>query len=339
MEAACQNYLLSCSAAGALTSPEGCASDEEDDASQVSEKHEVPQISSAGAEESREPTFSASQSHELSRTEVEKTSAKATTAINLSPFNINIRPQEVNAPQNMELKPLFNSETLKVDDPEKTLSIVLNQDDNAGNQSTSEVKHNKGVFSGEVAGDFFHQSASNYPILGPNADSLPKVLPPANTPSAWSLTSSNARDDASKPSDGRFLSFPSDEVGNLDKHIRSAEDVQQHPTDLKEKPSVNFTSPGQTVLTAQRNRNSQPAYVGFQVPLGNSFASGKPVRSDFKKELNAASSTTAVTHIAQNASKQFGNVSYIVTYLNRDEFCQYAVICWFSDSGTIYSFI
>ncbi|KAL8484342.1 hypothetical protein ACS0TY_026863 [Phlomoides rotata] len=311
------------SAAGALASPEGCASAEEDDASaeeddasQVSVKHELPQISSAGAEESKDPTIPTSQSHELSRIEVEKTSAKATTTNDLSPFNIDIRPREENAPENMGQKPLFDSETLKVDDPEKVRSIVLNQDDNAGNQSISEVKHNKGVLSGKVAGDIFHQSASNYPMLKPNVDSLPKVLPPTNTRSAWSFTRSNARDDTSKTSDGRVLSLPSDEVGNLDKHIRSAEGVQQHPTDLKEKPSVNFTSPGQTVLTAQRNRNSQPAYVGSQVPLGNSFASGKPVRPDFKKELNAASSTTSVTHIAQNAPKQFGNVEEMAKKLD-----------------------
>lgn len=201
----------------------------------------------------------------------------------------------------MGQKPLVISGTLKLDDQEKALSIVLNQDDNAGHQSTAEVKHNKGVLSGKAA-------------LGPNVDSLPKVLPPAT--SAWSLTRSNAREDASKISDGMFSSLPYDEVGNLDKHARSTGGVQQHPTDLKDKPSISFTIPGQTVSTTQRNRNSQPAYVGYQVPLGSSFASGKPVQSDYKKELNVASSTTSLTH---SASKQFGNVLF--TYLNRDGFC------------------
>lgn len=316
MEATCQSYLLFCSTAGALVSPEGCASGEEDDASQVSMKRELSLISSAGGEESREPNFSTSQSDELSRIEVERTSAKATMTNDLSTsFNVENRPQEQTATENMGQRPVGNSQTLKVDDPEKAFSIVLNQSNNAENQSISEVKHSKALFSGKVVGDVSRQSISNYPLSGSNVEPLREVLPPTNTPSVWSSTRSHARVDASKTSDGRFLSLSSDGVDNSDKHaLRSAGDVLQYPTDLKEKPSVTFTSFGQTALTAQGNRNSLPAYPGSQVPLGNSFASGKSFKPEFKKELNAASSPTSLTHFAQNASKQFGNVTFYTSY-------------------------
>ncbi|KAI3461921.1 hypothetical protein Pfo_018584 [Paulownia fortunei] len=305
------------SAAGALASPESCASDEDDDASQVSVKHDL--ISSASGEESREPTFSMSESHELSRFEVEKTDAKATITNDLSPSSyVDVGSREQTATENRGQKPLVNSQTVKVDEPEKAPSIMLNQDSNTENQSICEVKHSTGFFSGKVVGDFSHQSMSKDPLSCSNVGPLRKV-PPTNSPSVWSLTRSNARVDASKTSDGRFLLLPSDEVENSDKHaLQSAGRVLRHPTDIKEKaePSVTFTSFGQTASTAQGHRNSLPAYPGSQMPLGESVASGKSFQSESKKELNSAFSSTGLPYSVQNASKQFGNVEEMAKKLD-----------------------
>lgn len=291
------------SAAGALTSAERCASSEEDDASQEPMKHELPLISSAGGDESRKLTSSTSQSRELSRIEVEKTSATVTAANMLSPStNLVIRPQE----QTTVVK--MGSQTLKVDDPEKSLPMVLNAHSNAESLSTSEVVTSKAFFSGKVVGDASHQSVSNYPPLGSNVEPLHKVLPSTTTPSAWNLSQSIARVDASK--------IP-DKVDNSDKStIRSAGSILKNSTDLKEKTSVTFTSFGQTSLNAQGNRNSISAYPGSQVPSGNSFASGKAFQSESKKELSAPPSPPSLTHFMQNASKQFGNVEEMAKKLD-----------------------
>ncbi|KAH6765370.1 hypothetical protein C2S52_000196 [Perilla frutescens var. hirtella] len=287
------------SAAGALTSAERCASSEEDDASEEPIKHEIPLISSAGGEESRKLTTSlTAQSCELSGIEVEKTSAKVTTANNLSPpTNLVIRPKEQTTVEKM------GSQTVKVDDPKKSLTAVLNAHSNAEHPSMSELVTSKAFFSGKVVGDVSCQSVSNYPPLGSNVEPLHKVLPSTTTPSE-----SIARVDASK--------IP-DKVDNSDKNtLRSAGSILKPSTDLKEKSSVSFTSFGQTALSAQGNRNSLLEYPNSQMPSGSSFASGKAFQSESKKELNAPPSPPLLTHFMQNVSKQFGNVEEMAKKLD-----------------------
>ncbi|KAK4408611.1 Nuclear pore complex protein [Sesamum angolense] len=301
------------SARGALASSEVCASDEEEDDSQASTNHKLSVISSAGGEESRAPTSSPSESHEFSRVAIEKTGAKATITNELSPsFHLDGRSQKQTYTENTGQKPLTNSQMLKVkdDEPEKALSTKQNQDSNPEYQSIPEVKRSTGFFSAEVVGDPSQQLMNNYPISGRNVEPIGKV-PSTSSPSGWSLTRSNARIDSSKPSTGKFLSFPSGEIGNSDKPaLQSGGGVERRPTDLKEKakPSVSFTSFGQTDLSAQGNRNSLPGSPGTQVPLTESVASGKSFPSEFRKELSAAPSPAGLPYSAQKASKQFGNV-------------------------------
>ncbi|KAK6145015.1 hypothetical protein DH2020_021835 [Rehmannia glutinosa] len=217
----------------------------------------------------------------------------------------------------MGQNPLVNSQAVKVDEPEKSLSIVLNQDSNAENQS-SEVKHSTGFFSGKVVSDFSRQPITKDPLSGCSVEPSSKV-PPTNSPSLWSLTRSSARVDASKTSDGRFSSLPSDAVDDSEKHaLQSGGHVLRHSTDIKEKakPSIFSTSFGQTASTAQGHRNSVPAYPGSQLPLGESVASGKSFQSEFKKEFNSASSPTGLPYSLQNASKQFGNVEEMAKKLD-----------------------
>ncbi|KAL0369970.1 UNVERIFIED_CONTAM: hypothetical protein Sangu_0315100 [Sesamum angustifolium] len=208
---------------------------------------------------------------------------------------------------------------VKVDEPEKALSTKHNQDSNPEYQSIPEVKRSTGFFSAEVVGDPSQQLMNNYPISGRNVDPIGKV-PSTSSPSGWSLTRSNARVDSSKPSTGKFLSFPSGDIGNSDKPaLQSGGGVERRPTDLKEKdrPSVSFTSFGQTDLSAQGNRNSLPGSPGTQVPLTESVASGKSFPSEFRKELGAAPSPAGLPYSAQKASKQFGNVEEMARKLDK----------------------
>ncbi|XP_020552303.1 nuclear pore complex protein NUP214 isoform X2 [Sesamum indicum] len=309
------------SARGALASSEVCADEEEDD-SQASTNHQLSVISSAGGEESRVPTSLPSESHEFSRVAIGKTGAKATITNELSPsFHLDGRSQEQTYTENTGQKPLTNSQMVKVkvDEPEKALSTKQNQDSNPEYQSISEVKRSTGFFTAEVVGDSFQQSMSNYSISGRNVEPLGKV-PPTSSPSGWSLTRSNARVDSSKPSTGKFLSFPSGEIGNSDKPaLQSGGGVERRATDLKEKakPSVSFTSFGQTDSSAQGNRNSLPGSPGSQASLTESVASGKSFPSEFKKELSAAPSPAGFPYSAQKVSKQFGNVEEMARKLDK----------------------
>ncbi|KAL9140612.1 hypothetical protein ABFS82_14G048600 [Erythranthe guttata] len=301
------------SATGALESPEGCASDEEENASQVSVKHELSQISSTVGEKSRDPTFSASESHEPGKVEVEKTGAKATVTNNLSPFHVDMRSQGHTATGNWGHKPLVESQTVKGDEPEKALLAVPNQDINAGNQSAR-----TGLFSGKVVGDISNQVRSNPLLSSSNVEQLGKA-PPASSPSMWSSAGSNARVDASKTSDGKSLSLFSGKVDNSDKiPLQYARVALRDPADLKEKarPSTTFISSGQTTSTSQGNKNLLSAYPGLQVPPMESVVSGKSFMSEFKKELNAASTPTGLPYSVQNSSKQFGNVEEMAKKLD-----------------------
>lgn len=306
LEAKYPNYLFFCSAAGALESPEGCAFDEEENASQMTVKHDLSRMSSAGDEENREPTRLTSVSHELSRNEVEKTVAKATITNNLSPsFHVDITSQGHTVTGNSGHKTIVKPQTVKVDEPEKAPPIVPNQELAAGNQPAR-----SGFFSGKGVGDFSSQSISNSARSVANVEPLGKV-PPTNSPSMWSSARSDARVDASKTSDGRPFQLLSDKVDSSDKNpLQSAGVVLRHAADLKDKakPSVSFNSSGQTAWTAQGNNNSLAAYPGSQMPLVESIASGKSFQSEFKKEFSAASSPSGEPYSLQNASKQFGNV-------------------------------
>ncbi|KAK4441074.1 Nuclear pore complex protein [Sesamum alatum] len=283
------------SAGRALLSSEVCASDEEEVDSQASKNHQLSVISSAGGEESRVPTSSPSESHEFSGVAIAKTGAKATITNDLSPsFHLDGRSREQTNTENTGHKPLTNSQMVKVevDEPGKSLSVKQNQDSNPEDQSISEVKRSTGFFSAEVVGDLSQQSMSNYPISGRNVEPFGKV-PSTSSPSGWSLTRSSARVDSSNPSSGKCLSFPPGEIGNPDKPaLQSGGGVERRPTDPKEKakPSVSFTSFGQTDSSAQGNRNTLPGIRGSQVPLTESVASGKIFPSEFNKELSAARS-------------------------------------------------
>ncbi|XP_042040012.1 nuclear pore complex protein NUP214-like isoform X1 [Salvia splendens] len=254
------------SAVDALSSTGGCASSEEDDASQESVKHKLPLVSSADGEESREITSSTFQSHELSGTEVKKSIA----ANSLSPSTeLDIRTQEQRTVENV------GSQTLKVDDPKKVLPVALNEHSDTEHQSTSEVVPNKGFFSGNIVNDVSSQSASNYTSFGSNVEPLHKLQPSTATPSTWQLPGSNANVDASE--------IP-DKVDNSDKStLQSA----KNSTDLKEKSSVTFTSFGQALLSAQGTRNILPAYPSSQLSTGSLFPSGKGFQSEYKKEASA----------------------------------------------------
>ncbi|KAL0436775.1 UNVERIFIED_CONTAM: Nuclear pore complex protein [Sesamum radiatum] len=310
------------SAQGALASSEVCAFDEEEDDPQASMNHQPSVIASAGGEESRAPTSLPSESHEFSRVAIEKTGAKATITNELSPsFHLEGRSREQTYTENTGQKPLTNSQIVqvKVEEPEKALSTKQNQDSNPKYQSISEVKCSTGFSSAEIVGDPSQQSMSNYPISGRNVEPLGKV-PTTSSPSGWSLTRSNARVDSSKPSTGKFLSFPSGEIGNSDKPaLLSGGGVERRPIDLKEKakPSVSFNSFGQTDSSAQGNRSSLPGSPGSRVPLTESVASGKSFPSEFKKELSAAPSPAGLPCSAQKASKQFGNVEEMARKLDK----------------------
>ncbi|KAL6500068.1 hypothetical protein OROGR_027978 [Orobanche gracilis] len=151
--------------------------------------------------------------------------------------------------ENMGPKPLVYRRIMKADEPEKALSLVLNQDSNAGNQFLREVKHSTGLSSRKVVSDSSPQSVAKDQLLGSN-EPLCKA-PPTSSPSLWSTRS--ARVDASKTLDGRFTSLPSD-VDNSNKHaLQSAGHVLEDNTDINEKakPNVAFTSFGQAASTAQ----------------------------------------------------------------------------------------
>lgn len=297
MEATCHGKLSYCSAAGALESAEGYASSEEDDASQEPMRHELPLIPSVGGEENKRLISSTTESCELSGIEVEKTSDKGTAANDLpSSTNLDIRPQEQTTVEKM------GSQTLKVDDPKKALSIVLKEHSKAEHPSISEVVPSKGLFSEKVVGDVSRQSVNTYPSMGSNMEPLHKMLPSTTTSSPLRLSGPNARDDASKTSH---------KVADSDKNaLRSTGNIQKHSADFKEKPSATFTPFGQTALSAQGNRTSLSAYPSSQGSSGSSFASGKAFQSESRKELNAPPSQSSLTHFVQNAPKQFGNVRY-----------------------------
>ncbi|XP_057781176.1 nuclear pore complex protein NUP214 [Salvia miltiorrhiza] len=281
------------SAAGALSSAGGCASSEEDDASQELMKHELPLISSAGCEESRNIISSTFRSHELRGTEVE-TSAKGTAVNNLSPStNLEIRTREQSTVENME------SQRLKVDDPKKVLSTEVNVHSNAEHQSISEVVPSKGFFSGKVVGDVSHQSISNLPSFGSNVELEPlhKMQPSTTTPSTWHLSVSNASGDASE--------VPDKDDNSNKGALQSTTSILKNSTDLKEKPSVTFTSFGQTLLSAQGTRNLLPAYPSSQLPSGSIFASGKGFQSESKKELNAPPSPPLLLQSSFASGKAF----------------------------------
>lgn len=248
-----------------------------------------PLISSVGGEESRKIASSTFQSHELSGTEVEKTSAKATAANNISSSTyLDIRTLEQSTVENM------GSQKLKVDDPKKALQIVLNEDSNAEHQSISEVVPRKDLFSGKVVDDVSRQSVSNPPFES-NVEPLHK--PSTTTPSTWNVPGSNASVDASK--------IP-DKVDNSDKSaLRSATSILKNSSDLKEKPSVTFTSFEQTLLTAQGTKNLLPAFPSSQVPSGSTFASGKGFQSESKKELNAPPSPPLLMQSSFASGKAF----------------------------------
>ncbi|XP_047966903.1 nuclear pore complex protein NUP214 isoform X2 [Salvia hispanica] len=258
------------SAVDALSSTGGCASSEEDDASQESVKHKLPLVSSADGEESREITSTTFQSHELSGTEVKKSIA----ANSLSPSTeLDIRTQEQRTVENV------GSQKLKVDDPKKVLPIALYEHSDTENQSTSEVVPNKGFFSGSIVNDVSSQSASNCTSFGSNVEPLNKIQPSTDTPSTWQLPRSDANVDASE--------IP-DKVDNSDKStLQSATSILKNSTDLEEKSSVTFTSFGQTLLSAQGTRNILPAYPSSQLSPGSLFSSGKGFQSEYKKEASA----------------------------------------------------
>ncbi|KAG8371782.1 hypothetical protein BUALT_Bualt13G0124000 [Buddleja alternifolia] len=303
------------SAAGALVSPEGTDSDEEDDAAQVPPKHELSLISSGGGDGSREATFSKSESRELSRSEFEKTGNKGT----ISPSShVDARAREQAAAEKLVQRPLVNLQTVKVDEPEKSLSELSNQHSYAENQLISGVKSSSGFLSENVVDVISSQSISHYPVSSANSVPLGKV-PSTISPSAWSLTRSSAGVGTSKNSDGRFLSVTSGEVDDSDRQVlQSAGVVLLHPRDPKEKakPSATFTSIKQTASAPEGSRQSLPAYPVSQVPFRDSVASGKSFQTESRKDLNAASFPTRLPYSAQNASKQFGNVEEMARKLD-----------------------
>lgn len=258
-----------CSAAGALASAVECASSEEDDASQESMKHELPLISSADGAESKKLMSSTFQSH--SEIEVEKRNVKTT----LSPStNLDIRLQEQNTVEDK------GSQILKVDDPKKAFTMGLSEQGNTEHRSISETELGKG-FLGKVVDGVSSQSVSNYPPFGSNVEPLPKMLP-STSPNTWHSSGSNASVDGSK--------IPG-KVDNSDKSaLQSATSLLKSSTGLKEKPSMTFTSFGQSFMSAPGNNNSLPAYPNLQVPSGSTSALGKGFRPESKTEGNAAPS-------------------------------------------------
>ncbi|GER50707.1 nuclear pore complex protein [Striga asiatica] len=294
------------SAAGALTSPESAASDEENDTSQIIAKQELP-------EESKDPTLLTSGSHKLSQFGMEKIDAKVTITSDLSPsINGDIKSREHPSTENMGQKTLVYSQTPKLAEPVKAFPLILNQDSKVENQSTSEVKHNTGLFSGEVTGDLSWQSITKESQSCGNVDPSQKAPTPSSL-SSWSLTRSNA----SKTADGRFSLFPSD-VDNSDKHAsQSAGGVLRHPTDINEisKPTVSFPSFGQTSI-AQGHRIALSANLGSEASSGEGAASGKHSQPEFRKEVNSSSSRTGLPYSVQNASKQSGNVEEMAKKLD-----------------------
>ncbi|KAL1565696.1 nuclear pore complex protein NUP214-like isoform X2 [Salvia divinorum] len=202
------------SAVDALSSAGGCASSEEDDASQESVKHKLPLVSSADGEETRKITSSTFQSHDLSGTEVEKSIA----ANNLSPSTeLDIRTEEQRTVENV------GSQTLKVDDPKKVLPIALNEHSDIEHQPTSEVVPSKGFFSENIVDDVSSQSASNYTSFGSNVEPLHKIQPSTATPSTWHLPGSNANADTSEIPDK-----------NASKHFGNVEEMAKKLDSLLE---------------------------------------------------------------------------------------------------------
>ncbi|CAA0829036.1 Nuclear pore complex protein NUP214 [Striga hermonthica] len=302
------------SAAGALTSPESCASDEENEASQIFAKQELPLHSSTGGEESKNPTLLTSGSHKFSEFGMEKIGAKVTVTSDLSPsINGDIKSREHPSTENMGQKTLVYSQTPKLAEPVKAFPLILNQDSKVENQSTSEVKHNTSSFSGEVTGDLSCQSITKDSQSSGNVDPSQKA-PTPHSLSSWSLT----RSTASKTADGRFSLFPSD-VGNPDKHaLQSAGSVLRHPTDINEisKPTVSYPSFGQTASIAQGHRIVLSANPVSEASPGEGAVSGKHSQPEFRKEVNSSSSRTGLQYSIQNASKQSGNVEEMAKKLD-----------------------
>lgn len=295
------------SAASALVSPKACTSDEEDD-SKASTEHEVHFISSAVDEESKKPTFMVTNSRELGGTETVKTSAEASVIKKLSlSFQVDPGSLEQTISESTGWRPHV-PQTLQASEPKKNLPVVLKDGSNEKYEPVSEGKNGIASFLGKAGGEISHQPINAYPISSSNMEPLGKV-PPRSSESVWSLPKSNARIDGSRTSDEKFM--PSNIVDHSNKPAsQSAGGGLQHPTDLKEKekPSISFSSFGQTLSSGQVNRNLAPAYPVSQAPFGESAVSGKSSQPEYKKGLKVASSTAGLS-FAQSSSKQFGNVT------------------------------
>ncbi|KAL2540818.1 Nuclear pore complex protein [Abeliophyllum distichum] len=271
------------SAIGASVSSKDLAdSDEEDDASHVSLlNHEPAQISSKVKEESGEQTFSRLDSHELSRSRIDKRENERVTII--------ANPQPSSILANINLAKGFS----KTED-----------------KSISEVKSSTSSFSGKVL------SLSNNQQTGSSMESLGKMAS-TNLQNTQPLTWSTGKVDSLKAFDERSLLLPSHDVewGMSNKSDISASQFAGDPH-RGAGPSVTLNSSGQRSSIGMGNIHALPAHRVSQVPMQGSFTLGKSLENQPNKENNATRSPTGSLYSEPNVSKQFSNVEEMANKLN-----------------------